>query len=148
MQQSRQSSDTPDKPVKGKFANRSLARRVAFQILYQEDLNPGSAAQFGDDYLTEQLPNNEPLRLFCRSLVAGTRLQRSEIDAKIMATAEHWTIERMAATDRNVLRLATYEMLNLDTPRTVVICEAVELAKNYGSTDSAAFVNGILDRIH
>lgn len=136
---------------------RALARTIAFQVLYQEDLNPGSAAEFGEGYIDEQLAESEKpgesssdreaLRIFCKTLISGTRAYRPQIDAKLAATATHWSLDRMAATDRNVLRLAVYEMLYHDTPRPVVINEAVELARNFGSAESAAFVNGILDKI-
>ncbi|HBT78542.1 MAG TPA: hypothetical protein DEB39_16840, partial [Planctomycetaceae bacterium] len=68
-------------------ARRSQARTVAFQILYQEDMNPGSAAQFGEEYATGELPDNEQLRIFCRMLISGTRLHKQEIDERLGATA-------------------------------------------------------------
>ena len=135
-------------PKSDRFAGRSRARMVAFQILYQEDLNAGSASEFGNDYIAEELSSErEDVRIFCQSLVVGTRSHAAEIDAKLGKTAAHWTLERMAATDRNILRLAVYEMMHLGTPRPVVINEAVELAKRFGSADSAAFVNGVLDKV-
>lgn len=136
-----------EKTKRDKFANRTRARAVALQILFQEELNPGSAAVFGETYINEELPDNEPLRLFCRALVSGTRLHREAIDRQIADLARHWSLERMAATDRNILRLAVFEMLYQETPRPVVINEAVNLAKTFGDNSSAAFVNGILDKV-
>ncbi len=131
----------------GKFANRSKARTVAFQILYQEDLNPGSAEQFAEEYLRANLPNNEPLLTFARTLVNQTRNQLEQINASIEKQSLHWTVSRMNATDRNILRLAIAELLIGETPMPVVINEAIELAKQFGTKDSPAFVNGILDAI-
>jgi len=88
----------------------------------------------------------EELIAFSQSLVAGVRRNRAELDELLAKTADNWSIERMAATDRNVLRLGAFEILYADTPDRVAINEAVELAKRYGSAHSAQFVNGILDR--
>lgn len=124
-----------------------MARTVAFQILYQEDLNPGSATKFGEAFLRQELPDHEPILKFAKTLVDGTSQKKRELDAKLEKAAEHWTVARMNTTDRNVLRLAAYEILFMQTPKPVVINEAVELAKRFGTADSAAFVNGVLDKI-
>ena len=84
---------------------------------------------------------------FARSLVAGVRKYRDELDAAIEQSAENWSLSRMAATDRNVLRLGAYELQHTDTPPRVAIDEAVELAKRFGTSQSGPFVNGILDRL-
>ncbi len=88
----------------------------------------------------------EELIEFGRSLVAGVRRNRHELDELLERTADNWSLKRMAATDRNVLRLGAYEILYSDTPDRVAINEAVELAKRFGTAHSAHFVNGILDR--
>jgi N utilization substance protein B len=80
-------------------------------------------------------------------LLSGVRRNRAEIDACLRTWAEHWTLERMAVIDRNILRIGAYEILYTDTPGQVAINEAVELAKRYGGKQSAQFVNGILDRL-
>ena len=133
------------------FKNRSLARCVAFQVLFQEDMNPGFAAEFGETFLGEELPDQdhdqEPLRVFARTLVNGTRLHQQEIDDQLTATATNWSISRMACSDRNVLRMAVFELRHMDTPHPVVVNEAIELAKAFGTKDSAAFVNGILGKL-
>lgn len=139
--------NSPEDLPQGKFANRSLARTVAFQILYQDDLNPGSLTQFGESILEQELPDHEAIRRFARTLIRGVDEKKEEIDALLTKYAEHWTLSRMNATDRSVLRLAAYEIRFMDTPRPVAINEAVELAKKFGTGDSAGFVNGILDRI-
>ncbi len=127
------------------MSRRSRAREVALQVLFQDDLNPGLNPAKSDEFLCARLKADE-LIAFARSLVAGVRRNRTELDELLAKTADNWSIERMAATDRNVLRLGAYEILYADTPDRVAINEAVELAKRYGSSHSAQFVNGILDR--
>ncbi len=134
--------------TRGKFANRSLARTVAFQTLYQNDLNPGDLEEFAEAFFEQELPLHEPLLRFARSLVFGTVEKTSEIDAVLSQVAQNWSLSRMTATDRSILRLAAYEILFMDTPKPVVINEAVELAKKFGSKESAAFVNGVLDKVN
>lgn len=139
--------NSPEDYPKGKFANRSMARRVAFQVLYQDDLNPGSREQFGDSFLEHELPNHDALLDFARTLVHGTEAEKAKIDATLTALAQNWSLSRMNATDRSILRLAAYEIIFMETPKPVVINEAVELAKTFGTGDSASFVNGILDKV-
>lgn len=139
--------NSPDDYPKGKFANRTLARTVAFQVLYQDDQNPGSRDRFGDSFLEQELPKHKPLREFARKLIEGTTEKIEEIDAILTEMAQRWSLSRMNSTDRSILRLASYEILYMDTPRPVVINEAVELAKKFGTADSASFVNGILDKV-
>jgi N utilization substance protein B len=124
---------------------RSRAREVALQVLYEDDLNPGRSVEDGDQFLCNRLPTE--LIEFCRSLVSGVRRNREELDAILSRTADNWSLERMAVTDRNVLRIGAFEILYADTPERVAINEAVELAKRYGSKQSAQFVNGILDKL-
>jgi N utilization substance protein B len=98
-----------------------------------------------DAFLQQRLKDEELVE-FARSLVSGVRRNRAELDEMLAQTADNWSIERMAVTDRNVLRLGAYEILFFGTPDRVAINEAVELAKRFGSGHSAQFVNGILDR--
>ena len=128
------------------MGRRSRAREVALQVLYQDDLNPDHDPAESDRFLVARL-HGEELVAFARSLVAGVRRNRGELDQILARTADNWSLERMAATDRNVLRLGAYEILYFDTPDRVAIDEAVELAKRFGSRQSAQFVNGILDRL-
>ena len=128
------------------MARRSRAREVAFQVLYQDDLNPRNNPAVGDQLIERRLRADD-LMAFARGLVAGVRQHREEVDALLEQTAANWSLKRMAATDRNVLRLGAYEMLHCDTPGRVAIDEAVELAKRFGSAQSPQFVNGILDKV-
>ena len=125
---------------------RSRAREVVLQVLYQDDLNPDIQLQVADDFLVNRLRADEELTSFARSLLSGVRRNRDELDMMLTEAAENWSLERMAATDRNILRLGAFEILYTDTPDRVAINEAVELAKRFGADQSAQFVNGILDR--
>lgn len=129
---------------------RSRARAVALQVLLQDDVNPGGNPAGIEDFLRARLKNAEEVQPgvteFAMSLVAGVRRNRAELDSLLAHTADNWSLERMASTDRNVLRLGAFEILHADTPDRVAINEAVELAKRFGTAQSAQFVNGILDR--
>lgn len=125
---------------------RSRAREVALQVLYQEDLNPTTEVAESDRFLRGRLASGD-LVDFAGSLVVGVRQHRTELDKLLEHTADNWTLGRMAATDRNVLRIGAFELLHTTTPPRVVINEAVELAKRFGSKQSPPFVNGILDRL-
>lgn len=128
------------------MTRRSLAREVALQVLFQDDLNPGVDPALAERFVRARLVHFPDLVEFAQSLVDGVRQHRAEIDALLSRTADNWSLERMAVTDRNILRIGTYELLYTDTPGRVAIDEAVELAKRYGTAHSAQFVNGILDR--
>jgi transcription antitermination protein NusB len=128
------------------MARRSRAREVALQVLYQDDLNPLHNPADDERFVRNRLHAAELVE-FASSLVAGVRRNRQELDDRLAQTADHWSLERMAATDRNVLRLGAFEILHSETPDRVAINEAVELAKRFGSKQSAQFVNGILDRL-
>jgi N utilization substance protein B len=128
------------------MARRSRAREAALQVLYEDDLNPGHDPGHSDRFLRARLREGELLE-FAQSLVAGVRRHREQLDRLLAETADNWSLERMAATDRNVLRLGAFEIRHTDTPKPVVINEAVELAKRFGARQSAQFVNGILDRM-
>jgi N utilization substance protein B len=128
------------------MSRRSRARQVAFQVLYQDDLNPRSNPGASDEMIKKRLRSEELIE-FSRSLVSGVRSHCTELDNLIEQAAENWSLKRMAATDRNILRLGAFEILHCETPDRVAIDEAVELAKRFGSAQSAQFVNGILDRL-
>ena len=138
-----EAEDYPD----GKFANRNMVRIVVFQILYQEELNPGSLETFSEAYITQELPRHEPLREFARQLLGNTVKHRETIDEQLATLSQNWTLARMSPTYRSILRLATSEILYVGTPKPIVINVAVELAKKFSTKDSPAFVNGILDRV-
>lgn len=128
------------------MTGRSRAREVVLQVLYQDDLNPDADSAAVEDFLRRRLKDNAQLIDFARSLLSGVRRNRQELDTMLARCAANWSLERMAVTDRNVIRLGAYEILYTDTPGPVVIDEAVELAKRFGAKQSAQFVNGVLDR--
>jgi transcription antitermination protein NusB len=129
---------------------RRRARTYALQVLYALDLNGGddpAGAVAGYAPLFE-LELDAPSLEYAAGLVTTTRDQLGAIDDAIQSASRNWRLERMSRVDRNILRLATCELRHRpDVPVKVVINEAVELAKRFGTGDSAAFVNGILDRI-
>ncbi len=129
------------------MARRSRAREVALQLLYALDLNPQQQPDSAEEFLARRLHGDRELIQFARSLVAGVQRNRGEIDELLAARAQNWTLDRMAATDRNILRLGAYEIVYTDAPPRVAINEAVELAKRFGTRHSAQFVNGVLDRV-
>ena len=138
----RQVADLPTNDM----ARRSRAREVALQVLYQDDINPSARMSVADRFLCERLGNDQELIKFARLLLSGVRRNRGELDELLEKQADNWSLERMAVTDRNILRLGAFEILYLETPGRVAINEAVELAKRYGASQSSHFVNGILDR--
>jgi len=129
------------------MSRRSRARAIVLQILYQDDLNPTQPEDVKIRFVNSRLKNNKELVKFADGLIIGVRHNRDELDEKISKITDNWRLSRMAATDRNVLRLGAYELLHTDTPPPVVINEAIELARRYGSDQSAQFVNGVLDRL-
>ena len=130
------------------WSGRRLAREIAIQLLYECDLNPERMTESPAVYIQRHL-TTEPAGLseFAIELVLGVRSHRDELDEVILGCAENWTIARMAPTDRNVIRLATFELTQTSTPGQVVIDEAIELAKRFGTNDSPSFVNGVLDKV-
>lgn len=122
--------------------SRRKAREMALQALFQMDMSGVDAKRALDSIFTE----NEMENAFTRSLVEGTKEKMAEIDQKIQKHTIEWKLERMSGVDRNILRLATYELLvpQEDVPARVAINEAVELAKKFGTEESAKFINGIL----
>jgi len=126
---------------------RTRARELALQALYQLDLRGAEVLGDIERFLSEREAEPE-VRAFARLLIDGCWQHLAELDAAIAAVAENWDIRRMAVVDRNVLRLASFELLFLDdVPPKVSINEAIDLAKRFSTADSGAFVNGILDRI-
>jgi N utilization substance protein B len=121
---------------------RRQAREQALQILFQHDmLKSHASSPSGVDVPPAALP-------FVDQLVQGVLTHLPELDGLLVQFAEHWSLDRMAVVDRNLLRFALYELLYLDDiPAKVTINEAIEIAKRYGAQESGAFVNGILDRI-
>jgi N utilization substance protein B len=128
---------------------RRKARECALQMLFAADVVKNSLEFSTQDYWNELGDGDfdEKTKNFANDLVLGTLEHSAAIDDKIRTRAEHWRIERMAVVDRNVLRLAVYEFLYQDTPHTVVINEALEIARRFSTFEATQFINGILDAI-
>jgi N utilization substance protein B len=143
------------------MGSRRRSREIALQTLYALELGRrsldealqdmrervGEPSGDGDD-LADMVRGGGEVQDFAEKLVRGVMTHREAIDALVGHCSTNWKIARMAAVDRNLLRLATYELLHLeDIPTKVTLNEAIEIAKRYGTADSSAFINGILDRI-
>ena len=125
---------------------RRKGRELALQMLYQWDV---TRAPFGEVVwsIGEIRNSSEEARDFGRSLAEGTIRRVEEIDALISAQSDSWRLSRMAAVDRNILRVAVYEFLDTETPKRVVINEALEITKRFSAPDAVSFVNGVLDAV-
>lgn len=136
------------------MAARHRSRQRALQVLYQWDLTKQSvenaiSAFYDTLYTEEDEPPTRPERdAFMEELAVGTSRMADEIDRRISDKAEHWKLDRMPAVDRNILRLAVYEMTKQKTPAAVVIDEAIELARQFSGDESVSFINGVLDAVH
>lgn len=133
--------------------SRHHAREIALQILYRYEMNATapSGLELADDLKKhfEHFQVSQGVREFAAELVAGTLKNTTELDVHIEKFANNWKISRMAMIDRNLLRMALFEMTHFkDIPASVTIDEAVELAKQFGTADTSAFVNAILDSFH
>ncbi len=131
------------------MGTRRKARECALQMLFAADVAKTSPAVLTREYWNElgEPDIDEATRDFSVRLVAGTLRELETVDERIRTRAEHWRIERMAIVDRNILRLAVYEFLYEDTPHTVVINEALEIARRFSTFEATQFINGILDAI-
>ena len=130
------------------MGSRTKARECALQALYQLDLSGGDPREALRGVLAHFEDADEATERFADELVRGVQSEKPQIDALIQTSSTHWKLERMARVDRNILRLAVYEILRrADVPLRVTLNEAVELGKKFGSEESSAFVNGVLDRI-
>lgn len=127
---------------------RSIARECALKVLYQLDITGDDFEAALEDFLTTKGDFEPSVKEFTRLLVASTVKNRVKIDDIIGRYAANWQVKRMATVDRNILRLATCELIFMeDIPDNVSINEAVEIAKKFGDSESSKFVNGILDKI-
>ena len=140
-----------EEPASEEFRARRHAREAALQMLYQCEVGRVAAgeaiATFGEIEQATRLETPDAER-FAAGLVAGTLEHVGEIDPIIAESAEHWRPERMAIIDRLILRMAVYQLRHVpDVPPTVVINEAIELARRFGGEESGRFVNGVLDAI-
>ena len=126
---------------------RRKARELALQMLFQRDMSGNPAEQIIETF--EELQKSKPnTREFATKIFHGTVEHMTAIDEMIQNQAENWRLSRMAAVDRNIIRMSVYEFLHEDdTPKLVIIDEAIEIAKKYGTQKSSQFINGILDGI-
>jgi N utilization substance protein B len=126
---------------------RRKARELALQMLYQYDLSSNPPQQIVDTF--EELQKSKPnTREFAVKIFQGTVDNLDKIDEMIVAQADNWRISRMAVVDRNIIRMSIYELLEeQETPKLVIIDEAIEIGKKFGTQKSSQFINGILDGI-
>ena len=137
------------------MGQRRRSREVALQILYRMDMThspPDEAISLHYELATtdddREVEVSQPVRPFAERLVRGVHLNRDEIDQTLISASENWRIDRMSIVDRNILRIALFEMLFCpDVPPKVSINEAIDIGKKFGSEDSGAFINGVLDNI-
>jgi N utilization substance protein B len=134
------------------MAARHRSRQRALQVLYQWDMNKQpveqAIASFYETLYTEEEEQSPAQDQFMEELAKGTSEMAAAIDHRITAKSENWKLERMPIVDRNILRLAIYEMSRQDTPAAVVIDEALELARQFSGDESVSFINGILDAVN
>lgn len=132
------------------MARRSRAREVTLQLLFQWDQNPVAVPRRAvERFARERLLGDAEMVSYCLSLLDGVVANKERIDPTITAAAENWRLSRMMPADRNVLRLGTYELMHDPDgqPLEVVISEAIDLSRRFGSAESPKFVNGVLDKI-
>lgn len=130
------------------MGKRRKSRELALQFLYELDLHDddGGPPRFGEFWVRH--PADAEVRVFTEELVRGTREHQQKIDDLIRQFTEHWSLDRMAVVDRNILRQGIFELLwEPDVPPKVAINEALEVAKKFSTQESSRFINGILDRI-
>ncbi len=135
--------------------NRTIAREIALQTLYQQDLAGNNSRKMWlyRDWeiraILEQTTDNHKVRDYARMLILGTLKNIRELDERISEVTDNWKLERIAAVDRAALRQGLYELLEVaEVPPKVVINETVELAKTFSTAKSGAFVNGVLDKLY
>jgi transcription antitermination protein NusB len=129
------------------MASRRKGRELALQMLYQADATGAPMPEVAQQFWIDRRVADD-LRRFADRLALGTAAALPAIDALLTESLEHWRLDRLALVDRNILRLATFEFLHEpDTPRIVIIDEAIEVAKRFGGEESGQFVNGILDAL-
>ena len=130
------------------MGTRRKSRELVLQMLFQSDMGRQSPDDVRGTFWAERSEITEDVRGFAEDLFRIASARTKEIDALIEAHAEHWRMERMAAVDRNILRAAVAEMLGYpETPRAVIINEAIEVARRFSSPESAQFINGVLDSV-
>lgn len=129
--------------------SRRVARETALQVLFQIDFTGEiDSLEQVIDHWAKEFAVSDKNKKFTTELVEGTLEHKQDIDEKISSTAHEWSLERLNTVDRNLMRLAIFEMLYYpDTPQRVTLNEAIEIAKKFGSEESGKFINGILDKL-
>lgn len=134
------------------MAARHRSRRRALQVLFEWDMRgepiDRAIAHYYDTLYSEESERQPKPDKFMEELARGTVSQAADIDKQIEAKSEHWRLQRMPGVDRNILRLAIYELRQNATPAPVVIDEALELARQFSNDESLSFINGVLDAVH
>ena len=130
------------------MGNRRKSRELAMQALFYMDMNPNGSKETALERFCTNFTLSKKARPFFLKLVNGVLQTKSELDSIIEKFSDHWKIGRMACVDRNIIRIAVYELLYCrDIPSKVSINEAVDIGKKFGTEESGAFINGILDSI-
>ena len=130
------------------MASRHQAREFALQMLYQAEVGGMPMPEVIAGFWRHEEPVPDEVRTFATRLAQGAQAARDEVDAILREGIEHWRLERLGAVDRAVLRLAVFEFLHEpETPRIVIIDEAIEVAKRFGGDESGSFINGVLDAV-
>lgn len=131
------------------MGTRRKARECALQMLFAADVTGVDTKRLTREFWAEldDSDADESTRDFADNIAVGTLEKADEIDNLIKSRAEHWRIPRMAVVDRNILRMAVYEFVFEPTPRTVVINEALEIARRFSTYEATQFINGILDAV-
>lgn len=131
---------------------RHRSRKRALQVLFEWDMRGESIdsaiAHFYGTLYSEESERQPKPDQFMEELVRGTAANAEHIDQKIEAKSQHWRLERMPVVDRNILRLAIYELTQQSVPAPIVIDEALELARQFSNDESLSFINGVLDAVH
>lgn len=129
------------------ITKRTKAREVALQLLYRSDLNPKLSEKQVREFIDARLLDLKS-REFAKLLYTSTKELQPQLDETLAKSTDNWKLPRMAAVDRNLLRLGAYELVHQkETPVEVILNESIELARRFGTSDSPAFINGILDKV-
>lgn len=129
------------------ITKRTKAREVALQLLYRSDLNPKLSEKQVKEFIDARLLDLKS-REFATLLYTSTKELQPQLDETLAKSTDNWKLPRMAAVDRNLLRLGAYELAHQkETPVEVILNESIELARRFGTSDSPAFINGILDKV-
>ncbi len=132
-----------------KVPMRRLSRELALQVLFQREFSPDLEISSSLDYFREVVRGSEEMWSYARHLLDGVNELGPEIDKRLATASAKWSLSRMSLVDKNTMRIAIFEMIDKvdPTPPKVAMNEAIEVVRKYGNTDSAAFVNGILNEV-